>query len=387
MIPGRVLILSKDSNFFHPVACEEVRNRHLGYAQALRRREPRSEVKIIAFGQNRKAPAQVDLGWGLSLHSAVPAFRPLFLVSVLKTLLPLLKTGWRPHLITAQTPWEEGLLGWALSRIFRCRFVAQIHFDLFSTAWKRESPWNGVRSQAARFLLRHSDGVRVVSTSLQKQVAEYRGKTPESVMQVAVPVNFHPSSLSPLEAKSALGIPEERAVVLFVGQFYWPKNLALWIETAAALLRLEPRAYFLLAGAGPEWETVRRRAAESGLSQSIRFLGKVKHSDLPDIYRTADVFLLTSRYEAFGRVLVESFLSRVPVVSTDAAGPRDLIENGVNGFLVPGNNAEDLAEKTLYLLRNPGLAATLGEKGFARVRDHYAKENLEERIVDSWCGR
>ena len=70
------------------------------------------------------------------------------------------KEGWLPQVITSQTPYEEGGVGLSLAQDFGAKFIGQLHFDLFSDDWKKESIWNGLRGWAAKRNLAKADAVQ-----------------------------------------------------------------------------------------------------------------------------------------------------------------------------------------------------------------------------------
>jgi glycosyltransferase involved in cell wall biosynthesis len=97
------------------------------------------------------------------------------------------------------------------------------------------------------------------------------------------------------------------------------------------------------------------------ISGVVSFMGKQR--DLGKYYAAADVFVLPSRREGMPNALMEAMLYAVPSVATDISGCRDLISNNVNGMLVPPKDPALLAAGISYLLSNPGIAKTLGERG------------------------
>ena len=89
---------------------------------------------------------------------------------------------------------------------------------------------------------------------------------------------------------------------------------------------------FVIAGDGPDLRRVKRVVSKLNLVSKFIFLGHVNHTRLAEIYRAADVFLLTSTSESFGRVLIEAATAEVPAVATRCAGPVDIIKKWRNGL-------------------------------------------------------
>ena len=106
------------------------------------------------------------------------------------------------------------------------------------------------------------------------------------------------------------------------------------------------------------------------IKDNVIFEGHVE--DIIQYYYSSDIFVLPSNYEGRARVLVEAMACGMPVITTDVSGASDVIIEGENGFIVPGNNSKALAQKIVYLLENPELRKEMGERG-----KRYVKENLD----------
>jgi glycosyltransferase involved in cell wall biosynthesis len=307
-------------------------------------------------------------------------------MGILKRLPDVLASGWRPDVVTVQTPWEEGVVGWLIARWLGARFLPQLHFDLFSPEWAAEHWLNRWRRRVAKAMLRHADRVRVVSTLLRDKVVAECGVPRERVDVASVGVNFAPATGDKHDFKVHLaeGL-EEHKIVLFVGRLCAQKNLALWVDVARLVAVHVPAVSFVIVGDGPDERMLRERVTAAGLVNRFVFTGRKGHGELPPIYAAADVFLLTSNYEGFGRVVLEALLSGVPVVSTACTGPEDLIEDGRSGYLLPCGDADGLARRVIELLADDARAVAFGTAGREMVADHFTLEVLTERMIDSWA--
>lgn len=113
-----------------------------------------------------------------------------------------------------------------------------------------------------------------------------------------------------------------------------------------------------LAGAGPEEKRLRRLAGPN-----VRFLGHVPRDDLPAVLATADVYVLPARSEPWGMTLNEAALAGLPLVSTTAAGAaHELIEDGVNGFVVPPDDTDALRGALQRLVEDEPFRRAAGER-------------------------
>jgi glycosyltransferase involved in cell wall biosynthesis len=85
--------------------------------------------------------------------------------------------------------------------------------------------------------------------------------------------------------------------------------------------------------------------------------------DIPEILSSIDILVLTSLWEGLPRVFPQAMASGVPVVATEVDGAPEAIKNGVTGFLLQPRDIEGMAERIIYLIRNPDRAREMGEEG------------------------
>lgn len=168
-----------------------------------------------------------------------------------------------------------------------------------------------------------------------------------------------------LAARAALPVDhpwltsKDRPVVLGAGELCSRKDFATLIR-AFARVRVALPARLLILGEGRQRENLLSLARELGVAEDVSLPGFVNN---PHAYMArADVFALTSRWEGFGNVLAEALAVGTPVVSTDCPnGPREILQDGRYGPLVPPGDAARLADALLAVLRDPPACAILRE--------------------------
>jgi len=383
-----VLIIGKDPTLFESgkETFGDTRKRHIAYARALQRRWPGSSIRIITYTPSAARYKVEQVEEGLTLYPTCSFHRATFICDVVR-FFPRVLRGWKPDLITVQTPYEEGLLGFFLSRFVEAKFFPQLHFDLFSEDWRQEHWLNGWRRRVSSWVIKRADGVRVVSEALKSKLVERLDVPEDRVSVLPVAVNFTPVDRAEKgNACKAVINPKlaGRPVVLFVGRFYAPKNLPLWVEVAERVSREVPDAYFVMAGDGPLLAEIRALVETKKLAERFCFLGKVGHERLPEVYAAADLFLLTSNYEGYGRVVVEAHFAGLPVVSTKSTGPESLIVDGETGYLHPLKDVEGLSQSVVHLLSDPGLREAMGQAGKKRVEQQFSLDTLVEQLIAAW---
>jgi len=116
-----------------------------------------------------------------------------------------------------------------------------------------------------------------------------------------------------------------------------------------------------------EFERLESMRLELGMGNLVTFLGAKDQDKLVHYYSAAEMVVMPSHYESFGMVALEAMACGTPIVASDVGGLSFSIEDGFNGYLVPGRDPEALAEKIRMLLKYPILQEQFGEQARAWV--------------------
>jgi glycosyltransferase involved in cell wall biosynthesis len=142
------------------------------------------------------------------------------------------------------------------------------------------------------------------------------------------------------------------AIVLGVGRLGPEKGFDLLIEAFAHVAQKHAEWSLVLAGEGPLEESLKDLAARRLPDGAVRFAGLVKHPER--LYRRAGLFVMSSRFEGFPNALLEAMACGCAVIATDCpGGTSEIVRHGINGLLVPPDNAEELAQMLEQLLDDP----------------------------------
>ena len=120
------------------------------------------------------------------------------------------------------------------------------------------------------------------------------------------------------------------------------------------------------------------------ISERVIFGGTVLHSDLPLYYALGDVYVHTSAYEGVPRVLFEASAAGLPLVAMSAVGVDEVVEDGVNGYLVPDSDIDGMAHRIVSLLRDPAKAHELGARAREIAFERYDAAHYAEAWVGVW---
>ncbi len=188
------------------------------------------------------------------------------------------------------------------------------------------------------------------------------------------------SSPSPAPLRKKLGIKDEELVVGKVGRLFPLKGHKFLIQASSRIIREYPQVKFLLVGEGILREKLVRMCEELGVREKFIFAGLIPPSQIPLYISCMDVVVHTSLREGLARVLPQAMAMGKPVVCFRLDGAEEVVKEGENGFLVSPGNVEELAEKTLRLLKDSSLRKKMGQKGRKVVDPTFRVEKMVEDI-------
>lgn len=184
--------------------------------------------------------------------------------------------------------------------------------------------------------------------------------------------------------RKEFGFDNSIKLIGMVGQIAPHKGNDLFIKSASYISKQWSNTRFLLIGDdfqdGKYIEELRRLGDNLGVSDEVFFLGP--RSNIPEIMKDLNIFVLASKSESFGLVLVEAMACGVPVVSTSAGGTaQEIIINGETGFIINDDKPLSLANAILTLLRDEKLVDTFGKAGQKRAFDKFDLERMVDEII------
>ena len=165
-------------------------------------------------------------------------------------------------------------------------------------------------------------------------------------------------------------------LIVSIGRLVPQKGFDFLVQ-AFGMVIAETDARLIIMGEGPERGPLEKLAEALGLSDRISFTG---FQDNPCAFLAyADLYVLSSRYEGMPVSLLEAMACGVPVIASDCqSGPREILENGEDGTLVPVGDVEELAKAIVRLIKNKSLRAALSKTGVRRARDFSVEKVIKE---------
>jgi glycosyltransferase involved in cell wall biosynthesis len=216
-----------------------------------------------------------------------------------------------------------------------------------------------------------------VSEPVRQQCVE-EGVNPSRVMVISNGVNLpevSPASIQ--QARRELGLAENELLVLTAGRLHGEKGHDTLVAAMPAILAVLPNVYLALAGKGTLRETLEEQADRLGVAGNVHFLGV--RSDVIRLIAAAELFALPSNSEGMPNALLEAMGLGTAIVATRVGGVPQVVEDGVNGVLVPPHDPPAMAAAIIDLLQNDEKRRRLAESGRTLVRQQYTLEKMCEQ--------
>lgn len=176
--------------------------------------------------------------------------------------------------------------------------------------------------------------------------------------------------------RRSMQVPEHSRVIVSVGRLIEQKGHTVLLRAIPAVLQAEPDTYLVIAGGGGLEPALREEAKELRIASRVHFLGERK--DIPDLLRSADVFVFPSLWEGQGVALFEAMFSNLPIVASRTGGIPDAITHKETGLLCEPGNAEELSLALISVLGDAHLREKLTSEALRRFSDRTIEQSAKK---------
>jgi glycosyltransferase involved in cell wall biosynthesis len=180
--------------------------------------------------------------------------------------------------------------------------------------------------------------------------------------------------------RTELGLGQDAVICCMVAIMRDKKGHEDLISAAQPLLAERPNLHIVMAGNGDRFDRIKSIVDGLALQKRIHLLGF--RTDIPNVLRGCDLFVLPTHQEALGQSYIEAMAARLPVIGTDVDGVPELIKHNVNGLLVPPKHPDALRAALVQLIDNPELRARLGEAGHRITEGQFGIDDMADETVD-----
>lgn len=326
--------------------------------QELRSRQ--HHIQLIRPRQNLQDTETIHDGWTelLLRGMPIPKYPQLKLGFPSKKSLVKAWTVKRPDIVHIAT---EGPLGWSALQAARVlRLPVSSDFRTNFQSYSKHYGVGWLQKPILAYLRKFHNLTHCTMVPTQAIRAQLQGMGFQNMHTVGRGVNtaiFNPNKRSD-DLRKQWQADDDTLVLLSVGRLAAEKNLDLTVRTYKALLQNNTKVKLVFCGDGPY-----RQKLQADCPAAI-FMGMSTHPELAVAYASADIFLFTSLTETFGNVTLESLASGTPVLAFDCAAAKEVITDGINGWLVSDESSQ------LYVLRALAISQNLQVIRNARGHTH-----------------
>lgn len=209
----------------------------------------------------------------------------------------------------------------------------------------------------------------VVLTKKDMELNKKRFKTSRKIVQIYNPLNFE---------KQDAEYKKDSKKIVSCGRFTKQKGYDFLVDVAEKVFQNHPDWTWDIYGDGEEMNNISKLIKGKKLENNVILKGRT--NQMYSIYKEYAMYVMTSRFEGFAMVNIEAHYAKLPIVSFNCnCGPDEIIQDGVNGYLVDCFDIDKMAEKINYLIENPNVRIRMSENTMLD------KEKLQmENVITKW---
>ncbi|MDD5589867.1 MAG: glycosyltransferase family 4 protein [Candidatus Portnoybacteria bacterium] len=290
----------------------------------------------------------------------------------------LLKT-WRPDVLHLNSS-KISVLGSLAGRNLPMKIAYTVHGAVFKASFsslsKRLFLW------AEKFTAQFKHKIICVSEYDRRLWLEHKVVPAEKLTMIHNGIDPKIDFLTKEEAQKKLLAGKNLAGIKTIGalaNFYPEKRLDILIEAANLLIKnpqTKFKIFFILIGSGPLEKQIKTKIAQMGLADKFILTGILPNA--ARYLKAFDVFVLPSEKEGLPYTIIEAMAAGLPIVASRVGGIPEMVQDGMNGYLISPHDPEALAERVLQLLENPTLARIFAETSLKKVQDFSLAKMLSE---------
>jgi len=227
-------------------------------------------------------------------------------------------------------------------------------------------------------LIKRFDLILAVSSTLKDDMINIGGISDKKIKVIhnAIDIDFWNKKRDSGSLKKELGLVQNFPIIGAVGRIMPEKDIITMLKTFYLVLKIFPKAKLILVGE-PKHQLFEKEykkfSKDLGISANVIFYGA---ADNPiQHYNTFDIYLMTSIAEGLPNVLLEAMAMKVPVVSTNVAGVKELVVDQETGFICEQKDFNSLAERIIVFAKNHEIRAKFAEKGRKRIKEKFSFSN------------
>jgi len=348
---------------------------HLPYIQWLREQ---GHTVHVAAGEETVVPG-VDRQFNLSMQ------RSPFRVANISTYYELKKilSENRYDLVHCHTP-MGGVLARLAARKLRKKGSLKVLYTAHGFHFFRGAPWYYWLTffPVEKWLSRYTDAIITINREDYDLVLKRHFRNRKTFIIHSMGVSrerfARPDPGEKNRLRQEMGYMPEDFILIYAAEFIPRKNHRFILELLPLLAMKIPRLKVIFAGCGPLSESIRKQALEEGFGNVVDFPGF--RTDIEKWMALSDVCISSSLQEGFGMHIAECMFCGLTSVVTEDRGHREMVVEGVNGFLVPQGHHRRFAARIIHLYRFPEVRKQMGEAAYQSVQKFALENSLRSMI-------
>ena len=168
---------------------------------------------------------------------------------------------------------------------------------------------------------------------------------------------------------------------VYIGRLVFYKNIEVILHAWNIVIKKFPDAKLVIAGDGPNKESLQELVKKLDMTQNIIFMGYVTVEQKSKLLAESNALLFPSTMEGFGLVMLESLQQNRPVITSNIPPMSDIIENNKTGFLINPNDEKEWAEKIISIIKDPEISNKMGREGNKVLKEKYNQELFYENLL------
>ena len=334
------------------------------YIQSILKSPAADKYELIPLRTMSRKHGTMEYGYEKSYIKILRVIKDLFLLTV-----AIIRHN--PAIIHLNTSFEPGafhrdILYTGLSKSLRKKVFLQIHGGRLDRFVSQKS---GISDKMLHRMLKWPDKIGVLS--LLQANPFYKHGFKENVRIIPNSVNL--SIYQSLESdRTKLEWPEKAFVILFISShFVKEKGIYELLRAFHMIYQKQKSARLVLVGDGDQITGMKQFTQTYQLSEVVEFAGFLPQMKIRRMLISSDVLVLPSYAEGFPYVILEAMASGLPVVATPVGAIPEIIEDNVNGYIIPVGDYKMMARKILSLMKNSGIRSRMSETNIQAVKNRY----------------
>ncbi len=182
---------------------------------------------------------------------------------------------------------------------------------------------------------------------------------------------------------SLKNIPKKEIDVIFIGSRFEIKGAKEVLFAINILKKEYPNIKCLMIGRYSRFDyDYEKFIKDNNLQNNITILGNTSHDKIFEYLKKSKVFVNPTHLEMYSHTLTEAMSVKLPVISSDVGGNPELVDHKENGFIIKSTDYNSLAKYIDFLLKNPGIAKKMGEKGYKKVKEEFSENQMVEKYIN-----